>query len=204
MSYGAGVYGVIPLGGLDSEDSGMEVSPPDLMGYLPAYYHSLREMIELQGALSQELGEALTTAADLLRQFFVSTATWGLSWWEKELGLVVDPSMSSIWRREILLSKIRGHGTVTKQMVQETAAAFSGGDVAVIEYPDEYRFVVQFIGTLGIPPNMAGFIQMIERIKPAHLSCSFQYTYTAWNMLDSAVWSDFSSTTWNELRVYEE
>ncbi|GAD14194.1 hypothetical protein GBL_2411 [Geobacillus kaustophilus GBlys] len=89
-------------------------------------------------------------------------------------------------------------------MIQNAAAAFSGGEVEVIEYPSEYRFEVKFIGVKGIPPNMAGFIDMLEQIKPAHLAYSFKYTYTVWDAVKSLTWAQVNTKTWNELKVYDE
>lgn len=202
MPYGDGLYGTYLYGGTTSSPEPPAVVPPDLMAYLPAYWGGIRDMVELQETLAQELGISLTSAADLANQFYVPTATWGLSYWEQEFGLTTDPSMSHEWRREIITAKIRGHGTVTKQMLISAASAFSGGDVNVIEYPAEYRFVIQFIGVMGVPANMAGFIAMLDQIKPAHLSYSFLYTFTTWDMLTDLTWQEAGTRTWGQLRTY--
>lgn len=80
---------------------------------------------------------------------------------------------------------------------------FFRGDVEVVEVPGAYSFEVRFVGTLGIPANMAGLIQIMEEIKPAHLDYSFVYSYTWWDSLKSLTWNGAHSKTWNELRVYE-
>lgn len=69
--------------------------------------------------------------------------------------------------------------------------------------PGAYSFEVRFVGTLGIPANMAGLIQIMEEIKPAHLDYSFVYSYTWWDSLKSLTWNGAHGKTWNELRVYE-
>ena len=88
-------------------------------------------------------------------------------------------------------------------MIKETAEAFSGGEVDVIEYPEESKFIVKFIGVKGIPRNMQGFIDMLETIKPAHLGYEFKYTFTVWNHLTGLTWEQVNAMTWDELRVYE-
>ena len=50
---------------------------------------------------------------------------------------------------------------------------------------------------------MASFIEMIEDLKPAHLTYSFEYTYTWWNKLKEITWAQAGMGTWNDLRVYE-
>ncbi|ANB62269.1 YmfQ family protein [Anoxybacteroides amylolyticum] len=176
----------------------------DLFQYLPDYYQGIREFQQIMSTEGEELGQLLFEIDQLLDQFSVGTATWGLSFWESELGLVVDTTKSIEWRRERIKAKLRGFGTVTKQMIQNAAAAFSGGEVDVIEYPAEHRFEIKFIGVKGIPPNMAGFIEMLEQIKPAHLAYSFKYTYTVWDVVKSLTWAQASLKTWNELKVYDE
>lgn len=175
----------------------------DLAQYLPDYYRWIREFQQITCTEGEEIDQLKSGIDELLDQFSIDTATWGLSLWESELGLAVDPTKPTEWRRERIKAKLRGAGTTTKQMIQNAAAAFSGGEVDVIEYPSEYRFEVKFIGVKGIPPNMAGFIEMLEQIKPAHLAYSFKYTYTVWNAVKNLTWNQATSKTWNELKVYE-
>ncbi len=201
--YGQTQYGIMQYAATPDETNPVEPFFVDLLTYLPQYYQENETMIELQGAVSEEVGQLWYSIDDLLKQFFVSTATWGLDLWERELGLPTDRTKSYERRREIIMAKLRGAGTTTKAMIQSVASAFSGGEVEVHEYNDEYRFVVQFIGVLGIPLNMAGLINAIDEIKPAHLTYSFKYTYTTWNMVQSLTWADAGQGTWNQLRTYE-
>jgi hypothetical protein len=172
------------------------------MSYLPEFYQQIRDFREMMNTEGEEIGQLWYENDDVLKQFYVSTATWGLSLWESELGMTIDPTKPIERRREQILAKIRGAGTTTKQMIKNVAAAFSGGEVDVIEYPSEYRFVVKFIGVKGIPPNMSGFIAMLEQIKPAHLAYSFEYTYTTWDMLKSLTWEAAGTKTWDDLKRY--
>lgn len=203
MAYGASLYGATQYATDPAGANGDSQSyTPDLLQYLPEYYHREGTMKTLLDSTAVEIGTLLYGVEDILNQFFVHTATWGLSLWEQELGMTVDPSKPDVRRREQIIAKLRGFGTVTKQMIINTATAFSGGEVDVIEYPAEYRFVIKFIGVLGIPPNMAGFVDMLNQIKPAHLTYSFNYTYTTWDMLEGLIWQDAGAMTWSQLRTY--
>ncbi|KGE21068.1 putative phage tail protein [Paenibacillus wynnii] len=201
MSYGNSLYSSLLFTDEDTEDS-ENLEAVDLMKYLPSYYQGVQEMEELQETLGVEIGSLKPSSIDVLNQAFVETATWSLGRWESELGLSTDPSKSFVSRREMITAKLRGSGTTTPEMIQRTASAFSGGDVLLEEVPGEYRFIVRFVGILGIPPNMAGLIQMIEEIKPAHLAYEFVYTYTYWSALRSISWNTAGAKTWNELRTY--
>jgi uncharacterized protein YmfQ (DUF2313 family) len=203
MSYGSSKYGEYAYGEERITNIDVDLLAPDLMKYLPWYYQNSKTMIEIQNSISKELGLLYHHIEDLEKQFFIDTATWGLAIYEKELGLKTNLNLSFEERREIIKAKLRGYGSVTKEMIKNTAEAFSGGEVDVVEYPSEYRFTVKFIGIKGIPRNMQGFIDMLETIKPAHLAYEFKYTYTVWNHLKNLTWGQASSMTWNDLKVYE-
>ena len=201
--YGESQYGVLQFGEETIPDSDIELRAPDLMLLLPWFYKGNITMQELQNSASKELGRLYYHLEDFINQLFVDTATWGLSIYETELDLATNPSLPYEERRELIKAKLWGRGTTTKQMIKDTAEAFSGGEVDVIEYPSEYRFVVKFIGVKGIPRNMQGFIDMLEAIKPAHLAYEVKYTYTVWDFIKHLTWNDVSSMTWGDLRVYE-
>ena len=202
--YGYYKYGTMAFGGVDSETGTDLENKVDLMAYLPEYWQGILEMKELQDCLGQEVGTAGNEVDDLLKQYFVLTATWGLEYWEKELGITADATQSYLRRREVLLAKLRGAGATTKAMIKSVAAAFSGGDVEVTEYPRESRFEVKFIGVMGVPPNMPGLMTSLEEIKPAHLTYSFSYTYTLWDGLneDSLTWDSVKAYTWDGIKAY--
>jgi len=199
------LYGVLQYGEeTQPDEKGIEPHKPDLMKYLPSYYDKSEIMKAIQDAYSTEFGYVYFFLQDFLNQFLTpETATRGLSFWEEQLGLKTDISKSYEERREIIMSRLRGIGTIGREVIKRAAEAFSGGDIDVIEYPAEHRFIVKFVGTLGVPKNMASFIEMIEDLKPAHLIYSFEYTYTWWNMLKEITWAQAGMGTWNDLRVYE-
>lgn len=200
--YGQSQYGTLQYGS-ENEQNELSLESVDLMQYLPSYYQDIKSFNKLMNIEEKELSKLWFERNRLLDQFFVNKATVGIPLWESELGLAIDETMPPEWRRERINAKLRGVGTVTKQMIINTATAFSGGEVDVIEYPAENRFEIQFIGVKGIPPNMTGFIEMIEQIKPAHLTYSFKYTYTVWNAVKQLTWQQVSNKTWNQLKVYE-
>ena len=175
----------------------------DLVQYLTSNYQDGENIKKLLEIIEYELGELKHFSIGLGIQSSIDKATWGIRRWEEELGIEYNPSMSYEERREIIKARLRGRGTTTKAMIKNTAESFSGGEVDVIEYPEEYTFVVKFIRVKGIPRNMQGFIDMLETIKPAHLTYEFKYTYTVWNHLTDLTWGQANAMTWDELRVYE-
>ncbi|WP_235941567.1 putative phage tail protein [Paenibacillus puerhi] len=202
MAYGQMLYRTLQFGEEATDrDEALEFKR-DLMAYLPDYYKDSHQMNALQATAGEEVSEFRYRVDEQLDQLFLDTATWGLVLWESELGLDTERTQSYEWRREMLRAKLRGTGTTTRQMIIEAAAAFSGGEVDVADHPEEARFEIHFIGVKGIPANMAGFIRLLEEIKPAHLSYSFEYTYSVWNALKQLTWQQAQSKTWAQLRTF--
>lgn len=176
----------------------------DLAGYAPPFLAEVLELAEIYRTEGSEIGLLQHELRDLLDQCFIETATWGLLRWEKMLGVATNMSLTYEQRREILMAKLRGHGTTTKRMIEETAATFSGGEVNVIEDNPNHLFVIQFIGIKGIPRNMQAFINMLEDIKPAHLAYRFEYRYTIWEELKPYTWKQLGAMIWDEVRTLKE
>lgn len=178
----------------------------DIIKYLSSYYQDGDNIKRLISLIDKEVGEMSHYAKTLGDQGTIKKSTWGVRIWEKELDIAFNPSLSLEDRRDIVLAKVRGRGTTTKKMLMQAAEAFSGGEVEIIEFPEEYYFIIKFVGVLGIPKNMEGFIAMLESIKPAHLEYIFEYTYTTCKMLiDWEVTCDEAKAmTCDELKTYKK
>lgn len=200
MSYSKNLYGEASYGSTQ-ESMRDEIIEVDLMKYLPTYWHEIEQMKVLQEILGKNLAEVIAFKQDLFNQMFIETATWGLSRWEKIFDLPTEIEKNYSFRRERIKAKIRGSGTTTKQLIINIASAFSNGEVEVIEYPNEYRFVVKFVGVKGVPANMKDLTSSIEEVKPAHLAFTFEYTYNYWNNLKAYTWSALSIHTWDKVKV---
>lgn len=180
----------------------------NIINYLPSYYRDRINVKKLMEITDRELGELNYYAITLGGQATVKKATWGVRTWEKEMGIVYNPSMPLEDRREVVIAKIRGRGTTTKKMIKNIAEAFSGSEVEVIEFPEEHYFVIKFVGTRGVPKNMQGFIDMLNLIKPSHLEYLFEYTYLTWDNFDNynKTWDEWDALnlTWDEFEIYNE
>ena len=177
----------------------------NLIDMLPSFYHDSDFVKSYMSSQSIEHNFIKESIDDLVNNLYVDTATWGLDYFEEELGLTTNKSISYEERRERILAKKRGSGTTTKAMIKNTAEAFSGGEVDIIENFNDYSFIVKFVGVKGIPKNLALFKQMLEEIKPAHLNYELEFTYNIWDMIMSknSKWNEVSNKTWLELMSYE-
>lgn len=174
-----------------------------LIDLLPDYYKNSAQVVELQGAYEHWTDALQAARDDLFAQLNVESATWGLALWEKLLGLETDITKPYEYRRTRIISKFRGAGTTTKEMIKDVSESFSNGQVEIIEYNNESRFEVKFVGTIGMPPNMDDLIAAIEEIKPAHLAYSYVYIYRSHNALKTYTHEQLSNYTHATLREGE-
>lgn len=172
----------------------------NLIELLPSIYEENETMKGLQDILSSDINSLAGDFDETIDECFVNTATSLLSRYEKIYGLKVDVSKSEAFRRERLRAKTIGIGTVTKQMIMDTAASYSNGEVEVVEHPEKASFTIKFVGTRGIPANMADLTLTIEEIKPAHLSFDFEYVFTTNKALSAFTHSTLSAYTHEQLR----
>lgn len=149
----------------------------ELIKLLPDYYGRNKTMCLLQEILSDETGKLEGRLSQAILECFASTAGMLLSRYERLYGIEVDVSQPDEYRRERIRAKLTGAGTTTKEMIRLVASSFSNGEVEIIEDNRNSRFVVKFVGTVGVPSNMDGLTVAIEDIKPAHLAFTYEYVY---------------------------
>ena len=171
--------------------SDYESYAPNLMKYLPDWYLNSKIMEPIQNAIATQIGMIKFSQRDLLEQFYIDTATWGLeSLWERPLGISVDLNKSYKDRRELVKARIRGTGTATEQMIKNTTEAFFGGRCNITQHPENYSFNVQFVDTRGIPNDLDAFKKIIDDIKPAHLNPTYSFRYYLVQEIDNVMTLD--------------
>ena len=172
-----------------------------LLSLLPKRHQKCAETKKVQEAISKEFNELVNSYDNMLLQLFVSTATEeGLSIWEKMYGLIPD-SIDVDYRRSRIMSKMRGSGTTTAQMIKKVCEAFYGGKVEIIENFNDYSFDVVFKDSIGTPPNLNDMTAAIEEIKPAHLA--FQYVITYLRYSEVANYTHFQLSAYNYSKIKE-
>ena len=155
-----------------------------LMQHMPKYYRDIVEIEELQNAIDLQLDELDIMSNEVLKQFFIYTATWSLPIWERIFGLTVGDTTSNIKeRRENIISKLRSYGTTTKEMIARVAKAFTNGEIEVIEDNPNYSFTIKFTSIVGIPDNLENFKKVVATIKPAHLNFNVEFRYNTYNQI---------------------
>ena len=172
----------------------------DLMLQLPALYAGIpfAQLQEVLGAAVRQAGEDVDFA---LQQLWPQTASgWGLELWETAYGIPVEVEKDVAFRRTRLISKLRGQGTPTVELIQAVAASFINGEVEVVEHNAQYYFIIKFVSLLGVPPNVEDLAAALKEIKPAHLDFIFEYVYRQWGAVKSYTWGALAGKTWSDLK----
>lgn len=165
-----------------------------MLAYVPKFIQTARAYKAIIDAEGTEFDLLRTNLEDILKQFYVETATeWGLDLWEQMLGLKSYAGKPLDQRRSRIISKLRGMGTVTVSLIKNVAESYVYGAVEIIENPAQYSFTVKFIDARGVPPNIDDLKAAIEEIKPAHLAVAYEFRYLIWDELDA------KNITWDQL-----
>lgn len=174
----------------------------NLIALLPENYPKSYAVAELQRAIERLGTAAEEDVADLMEQFYLDTATWGLECWEKIYGIETDRTKDDAQRRMAVRAKMRGKGTTTVELIKNVSEAFVNGEVAVEEYNAEHRFKVVMLSVIGIPPNMEDLKRAIEEIKPAHLAYEIIIKYNTWGMVKdkNMTWQQARARKWKEMK----
>lgn len=167
----------------------------DLFDYLPRYYHESRVVGNIIARESEEFTKLNDDIRDVLDQYFVDTATWGLAIWERICGIATDESKPTEQRRSVIKSKLRGMGTVTVDLITNVAESFTNGEVEATEDYANYTVVVRYVSTVGVPDNIADIEAALREIIPAHLAIQYEYRYLFVNQVHEVMTIDDVQTT---------
>jgi len=149
-----------------------------MLAYVPKFIQQTQAYKAIIDAQGPEFDQLRTNIEDILKQFYVETATeWGLELWEQMLNLKSYAGKPLDQRRSRIISKLRGMGTVTISLIKNVAESYVNGTVEITEDNVNYSFIVKFVDDLGVPPNLQDLQQAIEEIKPAHLAVQYEYKY---------------------------
>ena len=151
------------------------------------------DVLEIEGNILNECIEST------LNQFYVDSATYGLDYWERMLG--ISKNIFSIQtRRENIKAKMRSRGTTNIKVIKNICEAYSNGIVEIIVNHSDYSFVVDFVGSIGIPQAFEELDKTINEIKPCHLAHSYKFNYITNKQLKDYTHSQLSAYTHEQLR----
>ena len=173
-----------------------------LINKLPSFYdNDITKPI--QYSLDVEANSINDEVENILNQFYVDSATFGLDKWEKMLGISKN-NFDIDTRRENIKAKMRARGTTTISVIKNICEAYSNCIVEVIVNHSDYSFVIDFVGTIGIPKAFAELDKTIEEIKPCHLAHSYKFNYNTHYDLSKYTHEQLANYTHDEIRNSSE
>lgn len=208
MLYAQGQYAEYMLGNTSVDVSGdgteEEKYYTDLKKYAPPFILNMEEFDTEYEIAGEEVGRAAHYAEDLEKQYYISTATWGIKKWEKIYGIAGSEGSTLEQRRAAVRMRLIGGRTFTPALVEKIAQDVTGTEAQVQEDTENYTFTVFFIGTYGVPNGIREFREWLKMAKPAHLAVVIKYRYVTWKEIEGRKWKDLKSYTWDSIRVQQE
>ncbi|UAT29399.1 YmfQ family protein [Bacillus badius] len=156
-----------------------------LLYAIPMFWQDIKEMKNHHDRSAEELA---LFAVEFFRYVDSRSALTAdvqkLIKWEVMLGIPVDTSKSLSERRSVVIAKLRGIGTVTKELVKLTAESFEFGEVEVIE--GDGTVTIKFVSELGLPPDLSDIQKALRDIVPAHLEIIYDFKYNTYDVVKAA------------------
>ncbi len=153
---------------------------------------------EIFNAHGQVLDKIGLDISDLFLQVLPQTATeWGLTFWEKRVGITTNTSKSIEERRAKILAKLNTKGTTTVEVIRQICKSFVS-NVEVIQHNSDYYFEVNLLTTTGFPYALDSLYDSVEIAKPAHLGVEYKLISTT----QSEIYYGLSVMTGECLTVY--
>lgn len=169
-----------------------------LINKLP-YFYDNDITKPIQDSFTVEADSINNEVEKTLEQFFVDSATYGLDYWEKMLGISKNNNDIQT-RRENIKAKMRSRGTTSIDVIKNICEAYSNGEVEVIVNHLDYSFIIDFVGSIGVPKAFDELDKTINEIKPCHLAHSYKFNYNTHADLSKFTHEQLANYTHEELR----
>ncbi|MGE8079014.1 putative phage tail protein [Peribacillus loiseleuriae] len=173
-------------------------SREEMLTELPPIFREspdFQEMARVQAIIFDRLERDID---DVLNQFFIDNATWGLAIMEKEFKLPIDINKPMDQRRSALKAKKRGIGTVRASMIKSIAESFQNGSVSVQAIKNQSTILITFNDVYGTPPNLEDIKVAIRKVLPAHRIVDFQFKYLLIKQVNTMTIANLETNTLNK------
>lgn len=173
--------------------------PAAVRDFLPVYYRDFDDVNAMLQTTANESTRLHAKINDLLDQFYVNSATGGLTRWNTLTAIEEIPQRSTDSQRHYINAKLRGLGTTTPQSVDSIANSFYACETS--EKPADYSVDIKIVGKRGIPKNLEDMDSALDAVMPAHIAHSWEFTYLPWSEVTEAqlIWQEADEYTTEDL-----
>lgn len=168
-----------------------------MLTYVAPIYNESRNMLSIFQANGDAVDDLQKWTKEIRDQMDPMTATWGLKYWEQRYNIPIDETKPIRERREYIQSRRKGVGTPTPKLIKDTAQAYTNGEVEVIE-ASAYTFKIRFISQYGVPSNIDQFYDTISKLKQAHMSVIYEFSFLTCAAFDAA---QITAGDFDDLRI---
>ena len=179
----------------------------NLAKYQPQFYKDSEFIKAINSAIEAEFVRLKEACVKMLSEAVAKTAVEWLPVWEQSVGLPVGSGLTVSRRQSRVLARLRQMDATTKERIKIIVESYTNGEAEITELFDKYTVLIYFVGSMGIPENMNGIIEQLDRLMPAHLATDYQYKWRTWaDVLNSGkTWGELLNAgyTWRDLMERE-
>lgn len=147
-----------------------------LAEYLPMFITNDAEIQTLLSTESKEHNLQRTVLIDILKQFFISSATWGLDAWEKVFAIYSKPNESYELRRAKIYTKLQSKQISTVKFLTHLAKQFFPRQATVeIKEKNPQNLFYLIANCTALDGDYFSLCDAMEIYKPAHLAMIVQH-----------------------------
>ena len=174
-----------------------------LFNNVPDYYINSKVMENIFRAIANEFTIYEQDCENTRNELTFYSASNTLDRYERDFVLPISNNYENSYRISKMLSKLRGKGIITEQVIKDIAKSFSNGEVEVSTIPIEYTLIIKFTGVMGIPPNLNDLKEILETLKAADWKIVYEYTYNTYGILGAQTNEALSNFTHEELTTHK-
>lgn len=147
-----------------------------LSEYLPIFISQDKEINTLLSVESEEHNRQRELLIDILKQFFIHSATWGLDLWEKVFAIYSKLNESYELRRAKIYAKLQSKQISTVEFLTQLASKFFPQQATVeIKEMNPKNLFYLIANYTALDNNYFALRDAIEIYKPAHLAMIIQH-----------------------------
>lgn len=139
--------------------------------YVSPIYGSSYVMLWIFEVIGEELDDINTRSGEIADQAFPQLATWGINYLEDQYGIIPPAGATLDDRRRALLSFIHSRRPMNPVKIEQMVTAATGRPIKVNERVAKRTFEIVIDISSDAPPlDIGKIINLIDRVKPAHLA----------------------------------
>lgn len=171
-----------------------------LINYLPSYLRDYKELKEIFNTEQPEINSLWNLCSDAMdNQFINSSKEYGISRWEKMLGIIPKPSETLEERKFRILIYLNEQIPFTISSLNQQLTRLCGVDGYTLElFNDEYRLKVRI--NLNNKNNYNAALELLERVIPANLLLDIDLLYNQYEKLKKYTHGQLRPYTHDQLR----